>query len=135
MSIHISSSIACLSLALGLTAQPGFAMDNALIQEWAKQKAGSQPRLMPEVQKARPVTKESINVAENATGQPAAAAPVNTKGVTTCSSNQGLDEYAGFRCGAFGQELLTVKSLYAKGWRITQTWVWRDRLQFIAEER
>lgn len=134
MILRTSSSIVCLSLALGFTAQPGLAMDNALIQEWAKQKAGSQPRLMPEVQKARPVTQESINVADNATGQQAAA-PVNTRGVTTCSSNQGLDEYSGFRCGAFGQELLTVKSLYAKGWRITQTWVWRDRLQFIAEER
>ena len=114
--------------------QQALPMDNALIQEWAKQKAGSQPRLMPEVQKARSVTQESVNVADSSTGQQAAA-PVYTKGVTTSSSNQGLDEYSGFRCGAFGQELLTVKGLYAKGWRITQTWVWRDRLQFIAEER
>jgi hypothetical protein len=47
MNLRISSSIVCLSLALGLTARPALAMDNAFIQEWAKEKAGSQPRLMP----------------------------------------------------------------------------------------
>lgn len=136
MKIHRSVLPTALLLAVSFQAA---AVDNAAIQEWARQKMGPQMRLMPEIQQKTVVTQAGpqsapVDSAESAQNQPAAPAGA-IKRATVCNSNSRLGDNTVFYCGAFGNERMTVQSLTAKGWRIVSVWPWRDELQLLAEER
>lgn len=136
-------SAICAVASIGLIAQPSLATDNAFIQEWAKERAGNQPRLMPEIHKpaasggnATTSSTSQLPAQQQVAPKPPVTGGIVPKGVTVCNSNLGvLSDNLVFRCGAFGNESVTVQSLYAKGWRIVLVWPVRNELQMLAEER
>jgi hypothetical protein len=145
------ASIASLAIALacGVGIQTAWAYDlydNAAIRQWAKDSvnkgAGSQTRIMPVIQKDAAPEPAKVAAAENqaapqAAPQPSPAQPSPAmKGFTICQfSGLTVSEDATVWCGRLNNERTTVKSLYAKGWRITNVWTRNDTTYFIAEER
>ena len=120
--MNIRRSVLPLAALLVLSSQAG-AADNAAIQEWARQKAGPNTRLLPEIQQktadaqsgsALPIQAGNIVSAQTPTAAPAGA----PKRATVCNSSGRLGDNTVFYCGAFGNERITVQSLSARGWRL-----------------